>query len=456
MDPIQVRLARLDFEQLCFRDAAGQPLVAADAVAEQGARVVLVDIRPSADLVGPLGFICGSVHVPLERLMEVRQLGAGARVVLVSDRGRRAAVAARLLELSGMTHVAAMDGGVQAWRELGLPSTRDLARVRATLPVDPDAAIRQSDQAVTHLGLDAVRAHVQDSDRVRWVKLAAFILHGRTACVDGRDSHGVVGTPGGDVGELLLALGAAEALGQPIALDGLRGFIEAWIEAFGRIYMHSDMHAMNEHIAAMRADAAIPESLLPGREDPPSAWRDFHAGPPSVIRERVLFHLLSHLGCGHLRLLLTHSEAYGVRRELAWAAIAEVVRLRWEGVPEVEFVILGGGHREQGVLLVEVEGELHPYTRVPLVPPAVNGVQLFVHHPQVAASHRVEAAHWLAHQRQLPQLAGRQREIEAVMRDLAARQMGTTLGHLAKGLPLFRATYALDRSVTVEDLGVVE
>jgi rhodanese-related sulfurtransferase len=455
-ESIQVRLARLDFDQHRRRDAAGQPLLAPDTVAEQGGRVLIADIRAAGELSGALGFIPGSVHVPLEQLMSLRALGPGARVVLASSHGARAAVAARLLELSGMPHVAAIEGGVQAWRDLGLPTTRDTRRLAAGLPADPDAALHPpEDLDRSSLSLDEVTAHVRDHDRIRWVKLASFLLHGRTACVDGRDSQGVVGTPGGDVGEILLALGAADALGQPLESHHLRALIEGWIEAFGRIYLHSDLHAMNDHILALRADPEIPAAALPSVDAPPSAWRAFHAAPPEPLRARVLHHLLTHMGCGHLRLLLTHSEDYGVRGPLARAAITEIFHARWSGAPEIEFVILGGHHHEQGVLLVETTYDLHPYTRVPLVPPALHGVQLFVHHPQVTAYQRMEVAHWLSTHPDLPRLHGREAEIRATIDALAERQMATTLRHLAAGLPIFRAIYALDRSVDVTEVGRV-
>jgi rhodanese-related sulfurtransferase len=449
-DPLPVRLARLDFLQRVTRDAANQPSIAPDVVAEQGARVVLVDIRERAELLRPLGFVPGSVHVPLARLMDLRALGDGARIVLVSRHGQRAAVAARLLELAGMAHVAALEGGLEGWRALGLPASRDPSRIVDRLPADPDAPLLQPERARARLSLEEITLHVADVARVRWVKLAAFLLHGKTACVDGRDSQGVVGTPGGDVGELLVALGAAEALCGPIDLARVPALLEGWIEAFGRVYLHSDTHALSDHIAAMRADPEIPERLLPSREDPPSAWRAFHAAPPQEIRARVLHHLLGHMGCGHLRLLLSHSEAYGVRAELARAVVESVLAAYWDGVPEIEFVVLGGGHQEGAVLLVEVDGPLHAYTRVPLVPPAFAGVQMFVHHPQVTDFQRVEAAHWLSTRPELDALRGRAREVLDALRALAGRQMELTLGHLAKGLPMYRAVYTSDRSVRVE------
>jgi rhodanese-related sulfurtransferase len=81
----------------------------------------------------------------------IRHPGASLAVPVLDDgrvvilRQYRFAVAARLLELSGMPHVAAVEGGVEAWRDLGLPTTRDLRRLAASLPADPDAALHPHD-----------------------------------------------------------------------------------------------------------------------------------------------------------------------------------------------------------------------------------------------------------------------------------------------------------------------
>lgn len=37
------------------------------------------------------------------------------------------------------------------------------------------------------------------------------------------------------------------------------------------------------------------------------------------------------------------------------------------------------------MLIVRVEGEVHPFTRIPLVSPSAYGKQMFVYHPQVAS-----------------------------------------------------------------------
>ena len=47
------------------------------------------------------------------------------------------------------------------------------------------------------VGVDAaaraqIEAHIGDPHSVRWVKMAALLLHGKSSCVDGRDDNGCV------------------------------------------------------------------------------------------------------------------------------------------------------------------------------------------------------------------------------------------------------------------------
>jgi len=455
--PLAVRLARLDFRTAVRRDSAGHPTISPEAAVDQGARVLFVDVRDEHELTGPLGYPTSAIHVPLGRLMELLRLGHGARIVLLSGQGDRAVVAARLLELAGMKYVAAMTGGIHAWRDLGLPVSYDLDEVRRELPEDADAPLVVPPRAEPRFVLDDVVRHVSETDRIRWVKLAAFLVHGRTACVDGRDSQGVVGAPGGDAGELLLGLAALEKHGVVVPDTCMAQLIIGWADAFGRIYLHSDVSALNRLIMSMRADPRIPASALPDPTAPAPAWRALMAGPPEAIRGLVLEHLTQpdHIGCGHLKFNLKEPEAYGVRPGLVISVLSAFFHVLWSGAPECEFVVLGGGHAEGGVLLVKVEGELYPYSRVPLIPPSLHGGQLFVHHPQVTALQRWETAHWLAHHDDIDGMEGREVELLETIKALGAQQMNATLGRLAKGLPIFEVTFSRKRAPTVVELGVV-
>ena len=458
-EPVTTRLARLAFAQARRRDAAGVPTVPPEFVAEQGQHVRILDVREPDELHGLLGHIPAVTHLPLARLGEAPQtLGAATLLVLVSNTGARASVAARYLEALGMSAVAAMEGGMAAWKKLGFSTPRDPASVRWALVALPPGVGRDGKplQAVTkgqRLTAAQILEHVGDPGAVRWVKLAAFLLHGKRSCVDGRDDHGVIGTPGGDAGELLLALSVVEDLrGAPLTDAEVARTLVAHVDTFGRFYMHSDMHGMNHLIVeGFRKDARLTPHLTQVFEA--QEWRAFLADPPVALRPYLLEHLVKpeNFGCGHLKFAFGQPE-YGLRAGLGTAFLRAFHELRWAGAPELEFVILGGDHVEGAVVEVRIEGELRSYTRIPLVSPQVDGLQMFVAHPQVTAHLRRETSAFLCELGLLP--TDQQAALEAGIAEKGARQLEATLGRLAKGLPVFRVTFR-DGAPVVSALGAV-
>jgi rhodanese-related sulfurtransferase len=457
--PITTRLVQVSFRVAARRDAAGVPRVPAEVVAEQGQLVRILDVRDEAELTGPLGHIPAVTHVPLARIGSVPEvLDRDTCVVLVSQRGGRAGIAAQLLEELGMSHVAAMQGGMAAWKQLGFTTLRDPDSYRRTLValapgVGRDGRPLEVLEPGAALTAEQITRHVGDSTSVRWVKLGAFLLHGKRSCVDGRDDHGVIGTPGGDAGELLLALAATERLGQPpLAPADVERVLARHVDTFGRFYMHSDVAAMNRLIVdGYRRDERIAPYIA--QIDTPEEWRRFHEQPPGEIRDVLLEHLVQPgvMGCGHLKAAMT-TDSYAVRPALARAFLEAFHRLRWSGAPELEWVVLGGAHAEAAVANITVEGGLHSYTRIPLVSPSVAGVQMFVNHPQVTSFLRRELAAFLcelAIADDAERLAG---EIER----LGAEQAMQTLGRLANGLPVFEIRFALDGHATVEPRGTIQ
>lgn len=430
------RVLRVSWAEAARRDGDGVAHLPARFIVEQGRAVTLVDLRERAELGDHLGTIPGSRHLPMDRVEEAVALGPDALLVLVSARGDRARRAAGRLTALGMTMVAVLEGGLSAWRAAGYATRHDadLPDCVVACPVHEEGG---------PISLERIRAHVGDADRVRWVKLAAFLLHGKTACVDGRDDHGVIGTPGGDMGELLLALAAAERLGIVLDEAELPRMMDDWVEAFGTFYLHSDLTAINTMIAAMRADPTFPEADLPSRTDPPTAWRKFFRSPPPALREPLREVLVrpAHVGCGHLRLSMLEGGVYGVRPDLVRAALSAFYRRYHDGLPELEFVPLAGAHAEQAVLLVEVEPPLRPFTRVPLISPSVGGSQVFVHHPQVTAFQRDEIAAFLSVHPRFGPLRHQRDALRAELETLGQRQIGATLSRLAKGLPVFRVRF---------------
>lgn len=457
--PVHERLIKLDWIGQMWTLSDGTAILPVDYVGRLGRSVRLIDIREAEERTGPLGYIPGSEWVPLARVAEVAaHYPAGTPVVIVSrSGGARGAEAARALTQLGMEFVAVMDGGVVGWKKSGFMTTREAGGLaRALEPTEAPA--REGPPGP--LTRQQVEEHIGDPHSVRWVKMAAFLLHGKASCVDGRDDHTVIGTPGGDAGEFLLALASIERVtGRPVDMERLPELMSAYLDVFGHFYIHSDTHASNSLIRSMRTDPEL-APLLPSTSSGPREWRAYMQSPPEEVRPLVARHLTipGNLGCGHLRLMLQHPERYMVRRELAEAVVRLCFAKRWNGVLELDVVILGGGHQEGAVVNIRLDRGVYAFTKVPLISPAcgVGGVQMFVNHPQVADFMREQVARFFTtHPELLPLGEAEFAMLRKDMRRLAEIQQAATLAVLAKGLPVFDVVFRGAREFAVTEVGTV-
>ncbi len=437
-----------------YRSRDGVPVLAPEIVSELGRDVMIVDLRERTQMSGPLGHVSGAILVPFDNFRAaLGRLPADTRLVLVSGRGQRSAEAVIELERAGMTRVASMLGGMEEWRARGIGVSRREDTYRLTVP-DSEADAETADASGQRLEVDDIVAHIGDPVALRWTKMAAFLLQSRISCIDGRDSQGVVGTPGGDAGEFLLALAAIESLTEiEFGIETVADLLDDYIETFGRFYMHTDRHAVGHWILAMRADpqiaAALPDSAADSDE-----WARWFRSPPVQVRERLLGLLVEpgNIGCGHLRLMTEHPAAYGLRRQLVVAFLRAYFRRIWTGASGLECVVLEGAHAEQAVVNIVLEGEIWPFTRVPLIPPA-GAIQIFVNHPQVVTYLRRQVAGFFSIHSEIGIEEGHDAQIAERMAELGAQQLGQTICHLAKGLPIFEARFLVDGSVFVTEVG---
>jgi rhodanese-related sulfurtransferase len=439
---IRQRIRALEWKERVDRSVGGRPQLDPEFVAELGREARIVDLRDRDQLVGLLGHIPGSIPVALKDIHTIaEQLDPDARVVLVSSDSERSSRAALYLESLDMNYVAALRGGMRAWKEKGFAISRDPAiferRLDAELVRVPPGGPLTSG---CRLSAEQVAWHVGQPGSVRWLKFAALMMHGKSACIDGRDDHGVIGTPGGDAGEFMLGLAAVERLAG-VALDDERvaSVLMHWVDTFGRFYLHTDTSAANRFILSMRADPEVVPHL--GTVYEAHEWRAYLRRPPVAARELILRHMTpsAHVGCGHLRLSMQYSEAYGVRPELVQGFLRAFFRARWAGASELEYVVLGGDHGEGAVVEVFVEGELWPYTRIPLLSPSFEGMQMFVLHPQVSSYLRRQRAAFLAHE--LSDLGLDEKKLADEICELGGRQLGETASRLAGGLPIIEVRF---------------
>ena len=318
--PEPERMFRLNWVANLRKTPSGVPFVTADFTAKQGRKVRLIDVREAAELTGALGYVPGSDWVPLERIGTLPdRIGADDPVILVSGGEERAHDAAALLAKKGMRFVAYMVGGVMAWRDLGYSTLRDLSILDRKDVIRTVEVLQPPPET---LSAEDVQRHVGDRLTVKWIKLPALLVRGLVSCVDGRDDSGIIGSPGGDAGEMLVGLRALEKMrGRELTDAEVATLFARRLDVFGRFYMHTDMDASNAALESMRTDPRF-AGVLDGVTDALD-WRAFLASPPREVQGALLEHALNphHIGCGHIRLSLTESRAYDTREGLVAALL---------------------------------------------------------------------------------------------------------------------------------------
>lgn len=425
------------------RSASGAPEVEPAWLAGNLDHVDVVDLRDQEELNGEWGHISGARWVPLSQLESIAAGWDRSRPMVLVDRaGRRATVAALTLERAGFRQVAALTGGMIRWVEGGRPVSHAWD-VQALVPPAPEAPAVEG-----ALDADFVLRALASPGAVRWTSLAALLVTGSQSCVDGRDANAVLGSPGGDAGELLLALAAVEDLrGAPLTPEQVGCALDAVLLHFGRLYMHTDRHALDHLAEALDADRRFEDAPV-GNLDALERWI---ARPPRALEEPLLQHLVQpdNNGCGHLRLTLSVAQEYGLRPRLARMVLEAIHRARWRG-GAVDLVTLEGHHDEQAILLVRVDEPLHPWSRVPMIAPRLGGRQVFVHHPQVACWLREQLASLITSESHLLPSVDAD-ALAARMRTLGERQLQATLTRLADGLPVHHVQFGDGDAVTVDD-----
>ena len=432
------------------RDGSGAPLIPPRFVLESGSDLQIADVRPLREATGPLGYLPGSLFLSGADLDALARNSAHTPLVLVDAQGRDAAALARRLEAAGAPGVAAMAGGLAAWRGLGFLTSRREAGVCTELP----KSLRPRPSRETP-SAESLRTYLSTPGSVQWVQLASLQFYSSHSCMDGRDGRGVVGTPGGDAGEFALVLAAVESLtGATLRDEDIHSTLLAHLDTFGDFYWHTDMEALQWLHASLRADPATSGGVPD--VDSVSGWAAYLHTPPPEAHASLLAALVQpeSIGCGHLRLSLEHAADYGVRPELVQAVLRSFFRLLWAGSPELRPVILEGGHQETAVVSMRLAEEAWALAPVPVTAPHHEGTQMFVNHPDVSHYTRhTYAAFHCRHQGPLPVGPEDYEALCARIDELGAQQLTQTLGHLARGLPIFEACLPREADVRVEQIG---
>ncbi|MFN8532248.1 MAG: rhodanese-like domain-containing protein [Dehalococcoidia bacterium] len=101
-------------------DPPFEDVTPAEASALQASGALILDVRSRGEYAG--GHIAGAQNVPVDEIRrDVAKIPEAERIVFVCEMGGRSAYAAALAAASGRQNLANLDGGMQAWRDAGMP-----------------------------------------------------------------------------------------------------------------------------------------------------------------------------------------------------------------------------------------------------------------------------------------------------------------------------------------------
>jgi rhodanese-related sulfurtransferase len=94
----------------------------ANQVWKNRGKLQIVDVRPPDERRGELGFIEGSISIPIDRLEQgLDRLDRGHSTVVVCKKGVRSACGADILNKHGFSNVWSMRAGMEDWNRRKLP-----------------------------------------------------------------------------------------------------------------------------------------------------------------------------------------------------------------------------------------------------------------------------------------------------------------------------------------------
>ena len=261
---------------------------------------------------------------------------------------------------------------------------------------------------------------------------------------DGRAKYAVMGTPGADLGEFILALSAYESANSmpgrtssPMSDGDVYQFMSGFL---------LDMSSMGKSRFAFVTDEAAVQSWT----DSAQVTDARHPMTPEGMARAIATSALpGSIGSRHLRFMVENPDVYGVRKGLATAAIRAFFEIYFDSThpsqPRLMLIVAEGRHEEQGVVVVD-RTSMYPEAcakLTPLIVPNTERQEYFVYHRAAADEHRSAMAEWIV-QKHLgksgfhPSIGNR---IYEDIRRIANKQFEETRRRVARGLPTYRVAF---------------
>ena len=236
------------------------------------------------------------------------------------------------------------------------------------------------------LSLNSVAELLNNPNNVIWRPAGELLTGLPSSCVDGREKEPAIGTAGGDLGGLIAGalVTAQHVMRREITAWESNQVLGWYLQTYGSAYMHTDEHAMEHVLQVAKETEIVGEDFT--IQQLTEYIRSADPDPKRGHDLRAIVTDFDAVGCGHMALMLKHTEAYNTVGSVLRPLMRSFYARLWAGDRRCLFRVLSGEHTEGAVVNIFVNGEdykITPESQIPLVRPSAGGVSMFVNHPQV-------------------------------------------------------------------------
>jgi len=272
-----------------------------------------------------------------------------------------------------------------------------------------------------------IRSHVGDITSLEWAQTGQHFF----SDIDGRSEEKILGTPGGDIAEFILALDTYQdesktTLDQATAT----GLLMQYLTTMSRVkfYMSTSEHA-HENVTSS------------------SGCRNLDISDPPEDKKAELMELIvkpENVGCRHLKFMLQKPAEYQTKAEVVQMGIRAFHQVMWNktfaGHTKLCYILLKGAHKEKAFVNVQTAQHCVDQGLAPLISPQTCYNSMYVNHPEAVIKFRAELAHFFAQKNSALAQA-----MITKMNDKGTVQLAKTASAVLKGYPVFTVTFDLEK-----------
>ena len=266
----------------------------------------------------------------------------------------------------------------------------DSGKLPVDIPIGKCAAteiVVKQDETGTGMTLDEVKVHIGNPLKLQWAKVPKHHF----SAVEGRTSHPILGTPGGDLGEWLIALSIYEGMtNHENTLSDVKRLLREYLRYTTKMsfYYNTD-RTSTEKIGKIMSLDRLDLTETPMNDD---------------IKQQLLHELVqaSNVGSEHFRMLLEKWHKFNVRKELVVHCIHAFFEILWDktAMPPVwqklRLVTVEGQSQEKAFVKIDVSADCIVNQVAPLLRPRKEDASIYVAHHTSATIFRKEIADFFA------------------------------------------------------------